>query len=694
MHFKTVVIIGVGLLPIVTGFKKSPPKYTLKFHDTNISPQVAEEYIQSQSQVGGGSFQMMKAGLANDRDYLCYVPETVQVNSSIQEDIDLEGTKKTPDGVLLDVALDLISKSLSTSQCVFNFGSNGDYWTYAYCFGDKVIQFHENMEYFIKHKVHKPEFPNFVYVLGQFPSKKKLTQVKIENQSTWSNNTLDRLEFTIGEDVVNPLSGGMYNIRNSPQKYVKHTLKDGELCDYTRKPRTVDVIYRCDLRNNGHVKVYDVTEITTCEYQLVVNIPRLCQLEEFKPKNVQDEILEIGCKEIVKERRHNTYIPDKYSVDDFLTSRDVVSLPPNQFFPISKSSKISLAEHSMISMGNGFYFAIYEGSERVTESFYYNGRHPIIYNGFHGLDKELIFQIGQTISNGIGRTLISPKVDEQGRNLLLWWSDTFIFWFELYDYNGNFLTMVKIHRDGTDENEKLYIQLVDPETMLDTDGDLVTIDEESYKRGGTINFEMFVSGSTKILTDDSVEEKTEVKNDIKDDEDETEVEKEVELKTHTVTETETIHGEQITETRTVQGDPVVETIIVEREPVETDVQFVDPVTDGNNIEIDFTPVSLEASTETKIIERDPVTETKIVEREAITETVFVEKVATETKIIERDTVTETKIIERDPVIETKIIEKDPITQTVIIEQVPVTEIKTLDAITETVTIKEVTHDEL
>ncbi|CAH2352097.1 protein OS-9 homolog [[Candida] railenensis] len=494
------------LLPFSNANIIIPPKYSVKFHNSKISSNLASSYLQlndhdSNNDVGqNGHFQVLKSTYTqlqdtNSRDYLCYIPQVEINDTSILVD---ENAQPTAD--LLGKAVRILNSSFSTKECVFAYGFNGGYFTFAYCFGDKVIQYHENMEYFIKTKKHKPENPDFIFVLGKFEGS-NFKETKIENQCNWKEKDSERLnpkEFQINDDTINP-----FNQKNvhSTQKFIEHTLTDGGICDWTGEPRTIDIIYKCDPKRGGNIHVIDVNEIKTCEYQMVISVPQLCQLKEFQPSKVEDEVIEIGCKEIEVHEEHengnwnrdgnNDY--ESLTVDSFLKSRteeDLVPIKGRDLFPIRNDYKIQLSDYTLSPFGQGFFSAI-SRTPIASENSYFKHRHVIVYNNEYESNMDLINKFGRMFHNIIGRKILSPLIDKNtGMQQFITWDDTFIIWFEMYDFYGNFISLVKVSRDGEEEIKSLSLQLINPETMVDHDGDFVEIGEYQSPNGA-VNFQKF-----------------------------------------------------------------------------------------------------------------------------------------------------------------------------------------------------------
>lgn len=232
-------------------------KSKVVFLDTTILDEVARSYLGSEDgNVTHGNYEILSiANGANDGNitsYLCQLPRTKK----------MAPTKPKPTMSVHELksrAIDLISESfVEGTSCVFSFNLHANYWTIGYCHGINVIQFHENLDDFIS-GIHKPHSPNHVYTLGNFL--KQTLPLEFE---------FDTKERTISQRLL------------------------GEVCDLTGEPRTIDTIYRCD-----HIlEIVELTEIRTCQYELHINVPKLCLLPEFKRTNLEEGVSEILCTRI------------------------------------------------------------------------------------------------------------------------------------------------------------------------------------------------------------------------------------------------------------------------------------------------------------------------------------------------------------------------------------------------------------
>lgn len=242
------------------------PKNRIVFHESNLTHDVALELWNSDKD----HFEILAIG-GDNRDnitsYLCNLPRQEQFEVDPHE----------PRATLHDLkeqAVELIADTFDQDKCLYAFGILGNYWTIGYCYGDKVMQFHEDLEDFLKAS-HKPNHPNHVYVLGRFPGSERfnLKVTRISNQAIDEPKLkLDTREFSVNEGYSHKL--------------------EGEICDLTGQARKLSIKYVCD-PSNSRIEILEIREIKTCQYDMVINIPNLCKLNVAK-----DHVVDIMCTQI------------------------------------------------------------------------------------------------------------------------------------------------------------------------------------------------------------------------------------------------------------------------------------------------------------------------------------------------------------------------------------------------------------
>lgn len=76
--------------------------------------------------------------------------------------------------------------------------------------------------------------------------------------------------------------------------YVEVEMTDGTLCDLSKKPRVIRVLYVC--YKHGKHDVFSLKETMTCEYEAIVLSPLLCNHPDYKPQNTGEN--EITCQPV------------------------------------------------------------------------------------------------------------------------------------------------------------------------------------------------------------------------------------------------------------------------------------------------------------------------------------------------------------------------------------------------------------
>eukprot|EP01120_Amphizonella_sp_Union-15-10_P015557 TRINITY_DN8035_c0_g1_i2.p1 TRINITY_DN8035_c0_g1~~TRINITY_DN8035_c0_g1_i2.p1 ORF type:complete len:443 (-),score=55.10 TRINITY_DN8035_c0_g1_i2:96-1361(-) len=90
-------------------------------------------------------------------------------------------------------------------------------------------------------------------------------------------------EFFLGIDQNNE-----YQIK---QSYVSVAYTHGTVCDITQQPRTTEIRFQCS-GSATSLAIVDITEVSTCQYVIYIEVPQLCRHPKFKPKNVHQETIQ------------------------------------------------------------------------------------------------------------------------------------------------------------------------------------------------------------------------------------------------------------------------------------------------------------------------------------------------------------------------------------------------------------------
>ncbi|KAK6453941.1 uncharacterized protein RJT20DRAFT_131409 [Scheffersomyces xylosifermentans] len=514
MHWLAVLLWALVNPVLSAKAEISDSKYKVNYFYSNIPYNIAKSFVSLNDEISQfGFFETLNVDKEDvSEKYLCFRPKEVVLNTTISI---TNGSVPLSGDELRSMAVNQITASFPRNTCVYSFGMAGGYWTYAYCFGDKIIQFHEDVDHLLQTGQHKAHLPDAIFTLGRFNGARNV-EAKIMNQAEDLQNHLQPRDFLVHDDMLNPFVSSLSGSTYHSQKVLSHELKNGGICDVTGQPRSVEVIYKCDPNNRGITEIVEVQEIKTCQYQMVINVPKLCAIEEFRPVNNEDKVKEIDCKLIDQK---NEMTSDLVKYEEFFYYGD--DLPyTTRLFPLKKGFKINYADYIIFPCGSGFHVCIPKWKP-TTSSAFWNNRYVLQFNGEYSSTDDLLDKLGRVLTTALERKFPSPIFLDNGIATTLNWQDTFVAWYELYDFYGKFITMVRITRDGTRDDHDLGMQLVDPETMKDQDGDPVEI--RSFDApNNKWNFESFTrteenpdgekATKAKIITDDKVKAKPKTKS--------------------------------------------------------------------------------------------------------------------------------------------------------------------------------------
>nr|CAD7258790.1 unnamed protein product [Timema shepardi]CAD7573578.1 unnamed protein product [Timema californicum] len=158
--------------------------------------------------------------------------------------------------------LQLLQPLFTQLSCSYRLES---YWTYEVCHGRYVRQYHEERE---GKKVKLQE-----YYLGRLDN----------TQFGKLGKELEYLDNRAVEDMPVKKIDGL----NMP--YLQLNMSDGTECDLNGKKRMTKALYVCYL--HGKHEVYSIKETSTCEYEVVVLSPLLCQHPKYKPQESGENVI-------------------------------------------------------------------------------------------------------------------------------------------------------------------------------------------------------------------------------------------------------------------------------------------------------------------------------------------------------------------------------------------------------------------
>ncbi|XP_030024178.2 endoplasmic reticulum lectin 1 isoform X1 [Manduca sexta] len=194
--------------------------------------------------------EILQVSTSNKETYECHIPELSTREAINTEDYD----GPSP--------MHLLKPLFMQKMCSYRLDS---YWSYEVCHGRYVRQYHEEREG--KH-VNVQE-----YYLGHWSIEK---QAKLETDMKAAEEAKRAPKTTKVEGMKLP--------------YVELAMDDGTICDLSGKPRLTRVQYVC--YSHGKHEVYSFKEIATCEYEIIILSPLLCEHPQFKPRDVTENTID------------------------------------------------------------------------------------------------------------------------------------------------------------------------------------------------------------------------------------------------------------------------------------------------------------------------------------------------------------------------------------------------------------------
>ncbi|KAG2181025.1 hypothetical protein INT43_008607 [Umbelopsis isabellina] len=230
------------------------------------------------------SYMLMKSQIG--QSYLCRIPKN---NSSLNGDVASEKDEPVmTDEDRKERGLQLLAPLYK--HCIYAWPRT--FWAYEYCHLEHVKQFNSppNSKGEIYPPGDDPENPNFrhgiQYVLGRFNGDDQIPTSELQKS--------DNKEVLLRTDV--------HTIGH--RSYLAQRWRYGDKCDITGKPREIEIQFQCSMQHEEHIE--SVQELATCEYQMVISTPRLCQDVAFAPRASQD-INRIQCDPVIADEKVEEY---------------------------------------------------------------------------------------------------------------------------------------------------------------------------------------------------------------------------------------------------------------------------------------------------------------------------------------------------------------------------------------------------
>lgn len=293
--------------------------------------------------------------------YLCQIPRLVDQAPSLQPN---ETLSKQDHDKELARANDRGWQLLKGMQgnCIYFWSG---WWSYRYCYGQGVKQFHQlppSNGVPAYPPVEDPGVPGFM--LGAVQDLPPLDS----SQATHSQDkAVGNLE-TRGES-----------------RYLVQRLAGGTLCDLTGRERRIEVQFHCNPATSDRISL--IKEVATCAYLMVIQTPRLCNDVAFQPPQ-KDRANKISCSPILSDDQVPDYEASLAAASDLLTA-DIPNpfSDPQSNVPASIGG-IAIGAHKWIPKGN-----------KIEKSAIVGG----------GKDKFV-----ETIANSFGKLMSADELKKQG----------------------------------------------------------------------------------------------------------------------------------------------------------------------------------------------------------------------------------------------------------------------------------------
>lgn len=321
--------------------------------------------------------------ILNDKRYLCSIPRVPD------EDTHKNETKPNPDEEEKELARattrgwELLQEM--EGSCLYFFSG---WWSYSFCYGDGVRQFHQ-----LPPGKNVPVYPPVedqgvtAYTLGKFDGRMN------GGESDGTQKTLG------GETMSNSgVSGretrerGLARLEaKGEMRYLVQKLKGGTICDLTGKERKIEVqasacfqeVTNCRLTSiqfhcqEGHPeRISLIKETATCQYLMVISTPRLCNDVAFQPPKASKPHA-IACTPVLPEASIPAYLADKEATDDKIDANldlfleeDVVRAYLADGVPLPKApiiiGDIEVGGHAVVPKGKKIEKSVVVGGGKET----------------------------------------------------------------------------------------------------------------------------------------------------------------------------------------------------------------------------------------------------------------------------------------------------------------------------------------
>ncbi|KAK6336424.1 Protein OS-9 [Orbilia brochopaga] len=304
-----------GDAPAASSKPSTPPS-----EDTDVQTHDRQERI------GGGPFEndalgqevVYEAMRMNGKRYICSIPVVQpppKLNATERRKNKSDEEKELARATV--VGTELLRGMEGT--CLYFISG---WWSYSFCYGDYIKQFHQLPPANGLPTIPPKEDPTAAsYILGRAAVPDRDAKKDLAAREAGAAGG--------GGGQVAAGAAAMELQANGELKYLVQKLAGGTLCDITGKERRIELQYHC-APHASQDRIGFIKEVTTCCYLMVVYTPRLCSDPAFQPP-ADSQANTIECVEVMNEARIREYRAEKERKEQNLQSLlDLVGIELNR----------------------------------------------------------------------------------------------------------------------------------------------------------------------------------------------------------------------------------------------------------------------------------------------------------------------------------------------------------------------------
>ncbi|TRY93368.1 hypothetical protein DNTS_032861 [Danionella cerebrum] len=186
---------------------------------------------------------------AEKEKYKCLLP-------SLSSDLEDEGKEYNGPS-----PAELLQPLFKQSSCSYRIES---YWTYEVCHGKHVRQYHEDKETGQKTNLQE-------YYLGSM------------HKNDGAESEMDKSSASDADSLNTNTEVPSKNIEGQLTPYFPVEMGHGTECNLINEPRSTTVLYVC--HPEAKHEILTITEVSSCQYEVVVLTPLLCTLPKYRFKS-------------------------------------------------------------------------------------------------------------------------------------------------------------------------------------------------------------------------------------------------------------------------------------------------------------------------------------------------------------------------------------------------------------------------